>query len=194
MGAQGSSSANAWLSGYLERWLYICRNARRPAVVPRKGSYVLLGVLIFCRMAFWTIFYIDVHQFSIITELLGTPPDDVIATICSETVSVSSQIWVTQKRMTDWDPGVDATLRQKPSKERSCTVQPTVCWPGYASYRFAGEDAHVWSSKAHYCSWSSCSSIPCSLPWSIRWTRSTGKIWLVIQRGRPSRWHVERYV
>jgi p38 MAP kinase len=26
----------------------------------------------------------DVHQFSIITELLGTPPDDVVATICSE--------------------------------------------------------------------------------------------------------------
>lgn len=30
-------------------------------------------------------FYLsDVHQFSIITELLGTPPDDVVATICSE--------------------------------------------------------------------------------------------------------------
>jgi p38 MAP kinase len=29
---------------------------------------------------------IDVNQFSIITELLGTPPDDVIATICSENV------------------------------------------------------------------------------------------------------------
>jgi p38 MAP kinase len=28
--------------------------------------------------------WVDVHQFSIITELLGTPPDDVIATICSE--------------------------------------------------------------------------------------------------------------
>jgi hypothetical protein len=28
--------------------------------------------------------FADVHQFSIITELLGTPPDDVIATICSE--------------------------------------------------------------------------------------------------------------
>lgn len=28
----------------------------------------------------------DVNQFSIITELLGTPPDDVIATICSENV------------------------------------------------------------------------------------------------------------
>lgn len=27
-----------------------------------------------------------VNQFSIITELLGTPPDDVIATICSENV------------------------------------------------------------------------------------------------------------
>lgn len=29
-----------------------------------------------------------VNQFSIITELLGTPPDDVIQTICSENVSV----------------------------------------------------------------------------------------------------------
>lgn len=29
-----------------------------------------------------------VHQFSIITELLGTPPDDVIQTICSENVSL----------------------------------------------------------------------------------------------------------
>lgn len=28
-----------------------------------------------------------VNQFSIITELLGTPPDDVIETICSENVS-----------------------------------------------------------------------------------------------------------
>lgn len=28
----------------------------------------------------------DVNQFSIITELLGTPPDDVIETICSENV------------------------------------------------------------------------------------------------------------
>jgi p38 MAP kinase len=28
-----------------------------------------------------------VNQFSIITELLGTPPDDVISTICSENVS-----------------------------------------------------------------------------------------------------------
>ena len=29
---------------------------------------------------------IDVHQFSIITELLGTPPEDVIGTIASENV------------------------------------------------------------------------------------------------------------
>lgn len=32
------------------------------------------------------VFYEDVNQFSIITELLGTPPDDVIETICSENV------------------------------------------------------------------------------------------------------------
>jgi p38 MAP kinase len=31
-------------------------------------------------------FLLDVNQFSIITELLGTPPDDVIETICSENV------------------------------------------------------------------------------------------------------------
>ena len=29
---------------------------------------------------------VDVNQFSIITELLGTPPDDVIETIASENV------------------------------------------------------------------------------------------------------------
>lgn len=29
---------------------------------------------------------VDVHQFSIITELLGTPPEDVIGTIASENV------------------------------------------------------------------------------------------------------------
>ncbi len=31
-----------------------------------------------------------VNQFSIITELLGTPPDDVIQTICSENVSTKA--------------------------------------------------------------------------------------------------------
>jgi hypothetical protein len=30
----------------------------------------------------------DVHQFSIIIELLGSPPEDVIGTICSSNVSV----------------------------------------------------------------------------------------------------------
>jgi p38 MAP kinase len=36
-----------------------------------------------------------VNQFSIITELLGTPPDDVISTICSENVSSPCQ-WSVQ--------------------------------------------------------------------------------------------------
>lgn len=31
----------------------------------------------------------DVHQFSIITELLGTPPEDVIGTIASENVPLT---------------------------------------------------------------------------------------------------------
>lgn len=37
-------------------------------------------------MCVYLLLLLDVHQFSIITELLGTPPDDVIATICSENV------------------------------------------------------------------------------------------------------------
>lgn len=34
-----------------------------------------------------------VNQFSIITELLGTPPDDVIQTICSENVSWTASLF-----------------------------------------------------------------------------------------------------
>ena len=33
-----------------------------------------------------------VNQFSIITELLGTPPDDVISTICSENVRLCKRL------------------------------------------------------------------------------------------------------
>jgi serine/threonine protein kinase len=35
-----------------------------------------------------------VNQFSIITELLGTPPDDVIQTICSENVSRVEELMI----------------------------------------------------------------------------------------------------
>jgi p38 MAP kinase len=35
-----------------------------------------------------------VNQFSIITELLGTPPDDVIQTICSENVSPVRECYI----------------------------------------------------------------------------------------------------
>jgi hypothetical protein len=39
-----------------------------------------------------TFLLLDVHQFTIITELLGTPPDDVIATICSENVKRKKKV------------------------------------------------------------------------------------------------------
>lgn len=39
--------------------------------------------------------FIDVNQFSIITELLGTPPDDVIETIASENVGSIFEISAT---------------------------------------------------------------------------------------------------
>jgi len=37
-------------------------------------------------ITFRSIAFLDVNQFSIITELLGTPPDDVIESIASENV------------------------------------------------------------------------------------------------------------
>lgn len=69
--------------------MHICRDAGRKAALPREGPYVILiGPAPACNVSFISdlIFKSDVNQFSIITELLGTPPDDVIETICSENV------------------------------------------------------------------------------------------------------------
>jgi len=61
----------------------------------------------------------DVNQFSIITELLGSPPDDVIDTIASENV-----------RFFFWSPdplfnviGLDATLCPEFTQTRTSTLQ-----------------------------------------------------------------------
>lgn len=54
-----------------------------------------------------------VNQFSIITELLGTPPDDVIQTICSENVSSIIQICKSLINIV-----ADAALRPIPPQAR----------------------------------------------------------------------------
>lgn len=41
--------------------------------------------------SFLLVMFLDVNQFSIITELLGTPPDDVIKTIGSENVRMMNK-------------------------------------------------------------------------------------------------------
>jgi hypothetical protein len=66
--------------------MYFCRDAGREAPFPRKGSYVIVSSEISHALIELSIYSPDVNQFSIITELLGTPPDDVIETICSENV------------------------------------------------------------------------------------------------------------
>lgn len=59
-----------------------------------------------------------VNQFSIITELLGTPPDDVIQTICSE--NVSNYSLAKDKNMLIY--GVpDPPIRQVTTKARAPT-------------------------------------------------------------------------
>jgi hypothetical protein len=66
---------------------------------------------------------LDVHQFSIITELLGTPPDDVISTICSENVRAKQGIAKAiggkcQGRVNSHNIilSIDFTIRQEPSQ------------------------------------------------------------------------------
>jgi hypothetical protein len=61
----------------------------------------------------------DVNQFSIITELLGTPPEDVIQTICSENVSLfSSPMAATRSKQVS----VDATICPIVTEKGTCTV------------------------------------------------------------------------
>ena len=57
----------------------------------------------------------DVNQFSIITELLGTPPDDVIATIASENVSVCIQAPIAFAERS-FSIGIDSEIRQEPAE------------------------------------------------------------------------------
>lgn len=64
--------------------MHFRRDARGQAPLSRKGPYVARPTC-FPRLLNFRKF-LDVNQFSIITELLGTPPDDVIETICSENV------------------------------------------------------------------------------------------------------------
>ena len=58
-----------------------------------------------------------VDQFSIITELLGTPPEDVIKTICSETVSGIPFI----SEESDWLVSLDSALCEILACERTKT-------------------------------------------------------------------------
>lgn len=74
-----------------------------------------------------------VNQFSIITELLGTPPDDVINTIASENVRLP--LGPFRASTTDWIHA-DFEIRQISAQAREATPQEQVqeCGPdGYAS-------------------------------------------------------------
>lgn len=57
-----------------------------------------------------------VNQFSIITELLGTPPDDVIKTICSENVS---QLSNTYRCLRSYWPFIDTEIRPVFTEKRT---------------------------------------------------------------------------
>ena len=62
----------------------------------------------------------DVNQFSIITELLGTPPDDVIATIASENVRVD---WNVMRLTSLLIASLDFAFCQKFAEARETALQ-----------------------------------------------------------------------
>lgn len=68
-----------------------------------------------------------VNQFSIITELLGTPPDDVIQTICSENVRAACYAhlgsWLT---ITFFFPESDIAICPVVAKERTTAISQQV--------------------------------------------------------------------
>jgi p38 MAP kinase len=71
-----------------------------------------------------------VNQFSIITELLGTPPDDVIQTICSENVSCIVQLktWtllIFHRRFVSFSHYLSASDNPWPTSSR--TLSQPVC-------------------------------------------------------------------
>lgn len=63
-----------------------------------------------------------VNQFSIITELLGTPPDDVIQTICSENVSNNELVI----DASGTDPSPDLEIRPISTQARTTTPQQQI--------------------------------------------------------------------
>ena len=66
-----------------------------------------------------------VNQFSIITELLGTPPDDVISTICSENVSFAPQSLYIDNRIAK-PSSADPQIRAIPPQARAAAAQEQV--------------------------------------------------------------------
>lgn len=72
-----------------------------------------------------------VHQFSIITELLGTPPEDVIQTIASENVSV----YFADRRFANclFPALLDLEVCSEPTEKRARAIQRETsmwrsCW------------------------------------------------------------------
>jgi serine/threonine protein kinase len=75
-----------------------------------------------------------VNQFSIITELLGTPPDDVIQTICSENVRHRClyPVFISGSTPAKFHLPTDVALCQVTTKARAPTIGEQVqkCRPG----------------------------------------------------------------
>lgn len=64
-----------------------------------------------------------VNQFSIITELLGTPPDDVIQTICSENVRFAESLNSSRRALTGC---IDSSIRPITSEARAAATKEQI--------------------------------------------------------------------
>lgn len=175
---------------HLEHRLYFCRNARGQTSFPRKGPYVIPFFMY--SILKWP--HLDVNQFSIITELLGTPPDDVIDTICSENVrsclSDENLFWRLIFRL--WD---SSRVYQRENVFRSTrnwgpmiqmvnliiSSRPSVP-DNQNSTRSSWKDARFWSTKTNRRDPVFRTCLRCSISRSNGRTCRRGKIRLEFQR------------
>lgn len=91
----------------------------------------------------------DVNQFSIITELLGTPPEDVIQTICSENVSRSNPHHKGKQVTNLQQLHSDTSLRPISPEARAHPLRPKIPRCRSSRARPARKNACVRSQKAY---------------------------------------------
>lgn len=77
--------ANRW---HLVGWMHYGRTFNRTYIIPRNWPYAIVTSFLWKIWTKWSINpFIDIQQLNLIMDVLGTPPEDFMSKISSESVS-----------------------------------------------------------------------------------------------------------